>query len=712
MSILIGILYLLATVLCKCGCDTSCYPNYYSVTALPVCYLCNTAIPHALTCACVRCTFLGALGTLLVDSCEPGYAASYDTCYPCTAPCKTCSSVTACQSCITGFFLDGTKCIVDNCKTMGGLRTCVECKPGYFLTNNGQSCNMCPPYCVACSDSVKCTLCVGGFVLTQAGICTLSNCKTMQGDLCVECEVGYYVLGDRKTCGPCQSVCRTCDKVAQNCTSCANSYTLVGETCFVTNCAKMSGNKCIECKARYYEVANGTLCLPCLQPCKECADNSTTCTSCIDDYVLDRYVCSIPQCRGYDNLKCAVCNPGFYLGPNKTSCPACDTNCATCAGTGTTCTSCTTGFMLNLSSNQCIVTNCKHMEGNICKDCGERRYPSINGSQCLPCDEQCLSCIGGSGICTSCNSSYVLTASSCSVPYCQLMNATSCNICMDGYYLADPLRCVQCIAPCAECSVRATNCTACIEGYDLADNICSIPKCIQTKGTTCEKCESGYYVSSSGLQCLPCALHCMTCSSATLCEACEPGYKFSPGSDACFDDQCGKCVHGKCEADARIQTFVCQCPADLVIYNSTCVKNICGTCTGGECKIDTAYVRYCDCGPNKGLYNDTCVNSTCGACANGICQYNSTTSALSCICNAGFALNQQGICVLDTLHSPAVLGGIISGVIILLLIIAAVLTTVLVLMKRRGLLLHLRKITSSDEQFSPFDNSANSSVIL
>ena len=100
---------------------------------------------------------------------------------------------------------------------------------------------------------------------------------------------------------------------------------------------------------------------------------------------------------------------GAYLG----SCLTCNSSfCETCSSNIFICTSCINGYGLNTNGT--------------CMPC------QTSSSLCLNCDganlNQCVSCNQGyffvGGICRPCTT----TCISCS-------NATTCNSCIDGYYL-------------------------------------------------------------------------------------------------------------------------------------------------------------------------------------------------------------------------------------------------------------------------------------
>jgi proprotein convertase subtilisin/kexin type 5 len=63
-------------------------------------------------------------------------------CMNCVGPCNTCSTLTDCETCLTGFFFNsGTfrcnACLVKNCgDCLSDINTCTTCKTGFRVNNS------------------------------------------------------------------------------------------------------------------------------------------------------------------------------------------------------------------------------------------------------------------------------------------------------------------------------------------------------------------------------------------------------------------------------------------------------------------------------------------------------------------------------------------------------------------------------------------------
>ena len=73
---------------------------------------------------------------------------------------------TGCQNCSS------------RCTTCSSLTVCTECSTGYFLFNN--KCSQCPSSCSACATANNCTSCSVGFNLVTSGSCIQSSTSNGQ----------------------------------------------------------------------------------------------------------------------------------------------------------------------------------------------------------------------------------------------------------------------------------------------------------------------------------------------------------------------------------------------------------------------------------------------------------------------------------------------------------------------------------------------------
>ena len=97
-------------------------------------------------------------------------------------------------------------------------------------------------------------------------------------------------------------------------------------------------------------------------------------------------------CAVNDNLQCALCNEGFYLGPNGFSCIKCPfANCLKC--TPAKCIDCGIGFDLSSNMMNCTEIVCKAgfvYDGYACA-CPSGSYQDAD--VCNVCDtSNCIEC--------------------------------------------------------------------------------------------------------------------------------------------------------------------------------------------------------------------------------------------------------------------------------------------------------------------------------
>ena len=82
-------------------------------------------------------------------------------------------------------------------------------------------------------------------------------------------------------------------------------------------------------------------------------------------------------------------------------------------------------------------------------------------------------------------------------------NGTSRCDPIDGYYESGVTQATQCVSPCLTCS-SSSSCNSCVDGFYL-----------------------------SGISCLPCSTICPTCNSSTICTSCDIGYELNLTDDTC-----------------------------------------------------------------------------------------------------------------------------------------------------------------------------------
>ena len=134
------------------------------------------------------------------------------------------------------------------------------------------------------------------------------------------------------------------------------------------------------CPTGFYASAND--CLQCDVSCNGCSNSDIECTNCANGFY------SVPN-----TTRCLSNCPAGSVSDDVTGSCTCSSQCATCSGTLSNCTSCTSLYLFY--QNLCLVS------------CPGGTYLPTSGSTCLPCsDSNCIDCTELS--CSKCATSYYL----------------------------------------------------------------------------------------------------------------------------------------------------------------------------------------------------------------------------------------------------------------------------------------------------------------
>jgi len=510
------------------------------------CATCTNGSPSSCT-SCASGTYL-ANGTCGVTCPAGSTPVGGSNCVPCTSPCATCDigDPTTCLSCLNGGYLYGT--------------TCVDTCPAGSSTSSSSTCVACQSPCATCtSSSSSCASCVAGYEL--------------YGNACYEtCPAGTYVNG--ALCSACTDSCASCVGAGNTCTACNQGSYLWGTQCVA------------QCPSGSFLNATTGICVPCTAPCTACSASPSTCTACESNYY---YYAQLNQCFG-------SCPAGSLTTTSPSNaCITCSNNCATCSNTTSICTSCSAtaaNDLLDPSTGICEVT-CpigKVAQGSVCVPCVApcatcsgsptvcstcttgtlyldgtcySECPSgyvASGASCVPCTPPCATCNGTQSICSTCTEGNILDGSSC------------VQSCPAGTYQSGPV-CDSCTSPCATCTGQATTCTTCDGGTFLYNG-----DCVAT-------CPSTTY--TNGTECSPCAFPCDTCFGyATVCLTCAPGeyfyesvcYTNCPYGTSVSANQCAP-IPQQCPAVSQLNANFVQTLPDWPA-NGTCAEGFNGTATG------------------------------------------------------------------------------------------------------------------------------------
>lgn len=483
------------------------------------CIPCSQAVDYSVTCVCKR---------------DPGVSDSYSWGFAHAATCRT------------GYYaLDG-KCLLNNCASMNTKTTCGYCNRGYYLTNNNEQCIKCAYPCGDCYQS-WCNSCINSswYVSPSNGVCTIVNCAGMNGTVCSVCKEGYYLKDGGMKCEKCTPPCATCSG-PKTCTGCIEMFTLQGTTCGIQNCAVLENLKCKTCDPGYMHSLDSVECIRCSPNCATCKGSSDICQSCPKGLQLDSATkkCVVQNCLRMSGNICVECISGYYTDFTGTTCLLCTKPCKTCRGFSNWCTSCEKDYVLFSSS--CMLFNCTTMSGLKCDVCENGFYLTAEKT-CAKCDATCSQCLGSATTCTACPNGLQRENGKCKVPNCDTMDGTTCTKCTSGFFATSPTSCQRCKFPCAECSESPTRCTNCAGNTLLTNFECRIQNCAIMNGSTCERCNNGYFATSGRKECHLCAANCATCSDKnTTCTSCSPDKMLDTKSNQCVTPNCDKMVSNVC----------------------------------------------------------------------------------------------------------------------------------------------------------------------
>ena len=212
------------------------------------------------------------------------------------------------------------------------------------------------PLCKTSNDYGECTSCYPGYSV-QNGNCGISqlkdpNCKTQNGQACVECYMGFFYSGAEGKCKRLNPLCKTSNLSNGFCTSCYPGYTVNPSSgnCEVffrdPNCKNFDANNyCIECGIRFY-IAEGK-CKPVNPLCKDYNPSNGFCTECYSGYVVSAGTCKLgsavdPNCKTLNGDVCVECFSMYF--PSNGKCQQASPLCKSFNKSNGYCTSCYPGY--------------------------------------------------------------------------------------------------------------------------------------------------------------------------------------------------------------------------------------------------------------------------------------------------------------------------------------------------------------------------------
>lgn len=160
--------------------------------------------------------------------------------------------------------------------------------------------------CATCDYT--CRSCAGRAV--ECITCPLNSFRNINPDTkACDCPLGY-ADNEVPTCLICDPACKSCQIRSDYCISCETSVTSQRAPIFNNTCP---------CNGAYYDNGTTSYCLPCLNSCLTCAEQST-CKTCnlINTFRTDKMNGSCP------------CNDGYYDDFMQPTCVKCHFTCHRC----------------------------------------------------------------------------------------------------------------------------------------------------------------------------------------------------------------------------------------------------------------------------------------------------------------------------------------------------------------------------------------------
>jgi len=398
------------------------------------------------------------------------------------------------------------------------------------------------------------------------------------------------------------------------------------------------------------------ICLPCLAPCYTCI-SSTSCISCISDYIINGTICQQNCAPGYYKYVITVSYDNEAEGQNFQNfiqCRSCNLACQLCTDSSSNCQICNEGYVLY--GNQCVI------------NCPIGTYNSTTDYTCHPCSAFCLVC-NNSNSCLACTNNTVLHQGTC-LP-----------LCPQGFYAAitsnstsNSYSCQNCSIGCSSCNGSSQyQCSGCSPGYYLlSNNLCV------------SQCPVGTYPNNLTMTCSLCPYLCVTCTSFSICTSCINNYTLSStnqcnsNSSNCSISNCLSCANSSICLQCLNNyyqinlgnTSYCApyCPSGMFGQGWQCINctSYCLNCSAYGCLIcQTGYYLY------QMICYPRCPSGTVafqGGCQPNPCiYYNSTNSNICLQCVAPYLLvavsvlnstNTSGVvCILNCPTSTILVSG-------------------------------------------------------
>ena len=516
----------------------------------------------------------------------------------------------------------------NNCTKCNPIsKKCVKCDKEIFVPDeNGgckysSKCEIGKNYCYECNDEgTLCKICSEGYIPDENGGCTYtSNCEISYKGNCLKCKDNFILIGEEGYLSNGIKICKSLD--SEN----------------IQNCEKinMDNGICEKCADGYYLNKGDKKCNK-IEKCFSAKNG--ICQRCIDWYYLDRKEQKCKEqhddffyCKeSYDGTKCDICNDDHFL-INENTCVA-TKYCS--QGTQGLCEKCISGYFLSKENNYCVSTqNCFYgdKEFGICYSCKNDYFYDYKDFQCKSNKEDN------------------------EFKYCQIANGL-CYECINNYFLGEDKKC----SPSKNC-VETKNgiCQKCKNGYHLGvDNKCTdIEHCIYSNPDPyfddCYECDDNYYFNKKTNTCVMAEgifKNCKRGDEEFYCYACKNDFYINQTDHLCYNNNDTNLTGGfyKCSETDSLAEGCIKCTEGYYLgrkdHNCSTIPGCAISQNVNECLECEEYYCFNDktkrCEKNdeiiseEKMYYYRCnkTNSDGNGCE---------------ICNEGFSVNKNGICVDD-----------------------------------------------------------------
>lgn len=155
---------------------------------------------------------------------------------------------TSCSKCKFGFLITNSNCVVQNCATINSDGQCDECNPLFDLKDGicwAQHCS------IFLQNQTLCDICEMNFETYGNQLCVASNCSTLTGSLCADCNDGFLLHE-----GQCIEFMTGCENQSNilTCATCKDGWKKIDSTyCFPNHCWKIDflTLNCLSCDEHY-----------------------------------------------------------------------------------------------------------------------------------------------------------------------------------------------------------------------------------------------------------------------------------------------------------------------------------------------------------------------------------------------------------------------------------------------------------------------------